>query len=305
MEQEKQKKDTGNAILIGSCMVACALIISTFIYVSAANRSLQSRASAQAPSNQGASALQEKVIPASGVVLPVTWGDLGKQMVQAGVIDEAQFAALYANRGGLPQDMKALLDSSGNEQVVMTSGNSGIILNLLWALGLGNKNPILENGPMQDPRYGGAGNFASTGGWTLAQGKTMTHYGMHQFVTLTSEQQALVESVAKNIYRPCCGNSVYFPDCNHGMAMLGLLELMASQGATETQMYKTALAVNSYWFPDTYLTIAQYLQNKGIDWKAVNPKDVLGGAFSSAQGYAQIVAQTQPAQGKQSGGCGV
>jgi len=48
------------------------------------------------------------------------------------------------------------------------------------------------------------------------------------------------------------------------MAMLGLLELMAAQGVGEEEMYKAALAVNSYWFPDTYLTIAEYMQNKGI-----------------------------------------
>ena len=39
----------------------------------------------------------------------------------------------------------------------------------------------------------------------------------------------IVEEIAGNIYRPCCGNSTAFPDCNHGMAMLGLIELMVSQ----------------------------------------------------------------------------
>jgi hypothetical protein len=309
----KPKIDSNKAIIIGSAMISLAMIIGTSIYgyaVTSSSRGVVAgqTASAQAQSqsaNTGQSALQEEVIPAGGVVLPVTWGDLGKQMVQAGVIDEAQFTALYAQNGGLPQDMKALLDSSNNGQITMTSQNSGIILNLLWALGLGNKNPILENGPMQDPQYGGAGKFASTGGWTLAKGDAMTHYDMHQFMTLTSDEQSLVETVAKNIYRPCCGNATYFPDCNHGMAMLGLLELMASQGASADQMYKTALAVNSYWFPSNYLTIAQYLQSRGIDWKTVNPKDLLAANFSSAQGYAAIVAQTQPVQGKSSGGCGV
>ena len=33
-------------------------------------------------------------------------------------------------------------------------------LNLLWAFGLANKNRILEEGPMKDPRYGGVENFA-------------------------------------------------------------------------------------------------------------------------------------------------
>ena len=120
----------------------------------------------------------------------------------------------------------------------MTQENSGTILNLLWAFGLANKNEILEKGPMMDKRYGGAENFASTGGWTLSKGDSMNHYSMHSFITLTPQQQSLVEKVSQNIYRPCCGNSTYFPDCNHGMAMLGLLELLASQGISENEMYK-------------------------------------------------------------------
>jgi len=41
------------------------------------------------------------------------------------------------------------------------------------------------------------------------------------------------------------------------MAMLGLLEIMASQGAKEDKMYKISQVVNSYWFPEI-----------GIDCKA-------------------------------------
>src|SRR3989344_6501798 len=65
------------------------------------------------------------------------------------------------------------------------------MLNMFWALGLANKNDILEHGPMIDPQYGGAGGFASTGGWTLAQGNAMDHYSMNQLITLTPEQQKM------------------------------------------------------------------------------------------------------------------
>lgn len=41
-----------------------------------------------------------------------------------------------------------------------------------------------------------------------------------------------VEEVAAAVYRPCCNNHTPFPGCNHGMAMLGLLELMAPQRAS-------------------------------------------------------------------------
>lgn len=228
-------------------------------------------------------------------------------MVAAGVINESQFNALYTSRGRLSPDEETLLGSSGNGNLIITSENSGVIMNLLWALGLSNKNPILGmGGQMQNQQYGGAGSFASTGGWTLAVGSAMDHYDAHSFVTLTADQQSLVESVARNIYRPCCGNSTYFPDCNHGMAMLGLLELMASQGASESQMYKAALAVNSYWFPDNYMTLAQYFASKGVDWNAVDPKEALSASYSSAQGYQAVVSQmSAPSTGRSQGGCAV
>lgn len=112
--------------------------------------------------------------------------------------------------------------------------------------------------------------------------------------------------MSKNIYRPCCNNSTYFPDCNHGMAMLGLLELMASQGVSEEDMWGAALAANAYWFPDQYLTIATYMKNKGIEWEDVNPKEILGYNFSSASGYKNIASQVVvPRQHEGGSGCGV
>lgn len=148
------------------------------------------------------------------------WSVIEKELIELGVIDKARWS---------PE-----LETS---------------LNILWALGLANKNPILEYGPMADPRYGGTERFASTGGWSLAVGNTMDHYSMHELVMLTSEQQELVERVSKNIYRPCCDNPAYFPDCNHGMAMLALLEIMASEDANEKELYAAAKEANGEWFP--------------------------------------------------------
>ncbi len=254
----------------------------------------------------GEISVEEAILPSDGAVLKVMWGRLGSQMTEAGVIDKEKFLALYAQRGGLTNEERLLLEEESNGYLAINSDNAGVLLNLFWALGLANKNSILEEGPMADPRYGGdAGRFASTGGWTLSQGNAMDHYSRHAFVVLSQEQQALVERVAKNIYRPCCGNSTYFPDCNHGMAMLGLLELMASQGVSEEEMYRAALQVNSYWFPDTYLTIAQYFANRGVSWDGVNAKEVLGASYSSAQGYQRILEQVQPPQFQGGGSCGV
>jgi len=257
--------------------------------------------------NAPASALQEAVLPSEGVELPVTWGDLGKKLVDAGAIDSSKMMALYKDRGGFPAEYGKLLKESGNGKIVITQDNAGYLLNLLWALGLANRNPILEDKTeMMNPGYGGAGNFASTGGWTIAKGDAMEHYNMHSLVTLTADQQKLVDKVSRGIFRPCCGNSTHFPDCNHGMAMLGLLELMASQGVSEDDMYKAALAVNSYWFPDTYLTIAMYMQGKGVAWQDVSPKEMLGEKYSSGAGFQDISSQVNtPSNRGGGGGCGV
>ena len=209
---------------------------------------------------------QEKiVIPEAGRVLPITWGNLGSKLVSVGAIDPKQFQSLYEERGQFTDEYKKLLFGQNDGKLKITRENSAYLLNLLWALGLASKNPILDSGEMTDRRYGGAGNFASTGGWTIAVGNPMDHYSRHKFFDLTSEQQALVDKVSRGIYRPCCNNSTHFPDCNHGMAMLGLLELMASQGVSEEEIWKGALTANSYWFPDTYLTIETYMKSKGVE----------------------------------------
>lgn len=240
------------------------------------------------------------------VPLPINWGNKGSQLQKLGVIDRRSFDAVYASRGGMSTDTQQMLDAPMDGQIVMTKENANEMLNVFWAFGLANKNKILEKGPMMDARYNGAGNFASTGGWSLAVGDPMSHYSMHQMITLTPDQQLLVERVSKNIYRPCCNNSTYFPDCNHGMAMLGLLELMAAQNVSEQEMYKTALAVNRLWFPDQYEVIGQYLGKQNKSWANADPKEILSAAYSSGSGYAKVVAALQPKnEGGGGGSCGV
>src|SRR3989338_5793093 len=63
---------------------------------------------AQAPSSQ----LEEAVLPSKGVELPVTWGDLGKQLVEAGAIDAGAMESLYQDRGGRPAEDRAVLSGS-------------------------------------------------------------------------------------------------------------------------------------------------------------------------------------------------
>lgn len=243
--------------------------------------------------------------PDTALILPVRWNDTGAKLVSVGVIDPEEFESRYRDYPELASEMRRLLFAADNGDLRITRSNAGLLLNLLWALGLGNRNDILAAGPLGAARYGGADGFASTAGWTLAQGEGMDHYSRHPFVVLTPGPQQLVERVSKNVYRPCCNNPAHLPDCNHGMAMLGLLELMASQGVSEEKMYKTALQVNALWFPDTYLAIAQYLASRGIHWDEADPKEILGADYSSGSGYRRILSHVAVPAQKSGGSCGV
>lgn len=297
-----------NKLLIPASILFSAIIIAgAWIYTAGQKYSYEKQSAdiSSKVQTQASDEKLEKMVLPQEVELPVSWNDLGIKMIETGVIDAQKFEAIYTERGGLNDEMKQMLYSKNNGKIKISLENQAYILNLLWALGLGNRNDILTKGPMTDAKYGGAGNFASTGGWSLSAGDSMNHYSKHQFIVLSKEQQEKIERVSRGIYRPCCGNSVYFPDCNHGMAMLGFLELMASQGANEEEMYKSALLLNSYWFPDTYITIAKFLDSKGISWSETNPKEILGADYSSGQGFKNIKNQVAPVQNKSGGGCGV
>lgn len=294
IEESREKKR--DYLLPSSITIAAIIIAFAWIYTTGLKATPQIK-------NQTAAIQNEST--GETLTIPLAWSDLGSRMIEAGVIDQRAFEAVYAQRGGLAPKEKELLNGQTNNAITVSQENAGFILNFLWAFGLGNKNPILESGPMADPHYGGSGNFASTGGWTISNGNVMNHYSAHSFVALTKEQQELVERVSKNIYRPCCDNATYFPDCNHGMAILGLLELLAAQNTSEATMYKVALQMNRFWFPDQYSAIAQYLQNDGRIIESADPKEVLGRNYSSASGYRGILQAVGPQAPKGGVNCDV
>lgn len=260
----------------------------------------------QTASTETASAeeLADKVIPNSGYTVNVKWGDIGKKLVASGAIDLAKFQENY--KDPQYQEVMKYLTESQDKGITITPQNSYFWINTLWALGLVQKSDVLEKGVMGTQYKKDVGNFASTGGWTLGSKDAVSLYSKEKIIPLTDEQQQMVMRVAENIYRPCCGNSTAFPDCNHGMAMLALIQLMVSQGASEGEIYKAALAVNSYWFGQTYMDLAYYFKTKeGVDWDKVDPKLVLSAQYSSAQGYQTIKKQIEGApQQQRGGGCG-
>lgn len=223
------------------------------------------------------------------LTLPISFGDIGPRLIEAGTIDPVRFATA-ASRSNRPltDGQRAFLLEGSDAPIVLTAGDSDFWLQMLWAFGLTNRNALLEEGPMM--RYGPAavGRFASTGGWPFAGRTVEVLYASLPLIALTTEQQARLEEAADAVYRPCCNNPTSFPDCNHGMAMLGLLELMAAQDATVDEMLEAAKYVNGFWFPQqSHQAALMFRHRDGRDFIQVDARRIVGAeAFSAAGAQA-------------------
>lgn len=257
--------------------------------------------------------LFDEINPEKGFEINAKFGDLGPKMLSMGVIDYDKFISTYKKSGQkIPVELDGILKNTVNKKVRITRDNSYFLLNFFWAVGLANKSKILDEGEIM--KYGGlkeAGNFASTGGWSLAKSNPMDYYSKASLIPLTQEQENLVAKVSSNVYRPCCNNSTAFPDCNHGMALLAVFQLMASNNATENQMYEAGKYFNAFWFPGNYYDLALYFKNKeGKSFRNIPAKVILGKDYSSSSG-SQTIKQWLAEKGliqeppKQGGGCGV
>jgi hypothetical protein len=235
-------------------------------------------------------------------------------MLEMGVIDEQKFADTYKQAGQpLSEEHLNILRKGSNSKIKITPENSYFLLNLFWAFGLANQSKVLSEGDMvKDGGLEGAAGYASTGGWTLTKsGNAMDYYSKKAIVPMTEDQEKLVKEVAENSFRPCCGNSTAFPDCNHGMALLGIYELMAANGATQSEMYEAGKYISSYWFPTNAFDAALYFKEKeNKDFADVDGKTFLSNDVFSAFGAQNVkkwlvdngIQEEPPAQG---GGCGV
>ena len=218
-----------------------------------------------------------------------------------GVIDKGKFEEAM----GLTDDEKKILNQGGDIALKIDMANSHFVVNMLWALGLAQKSIVYEEGPLGQEYKKEQGNFASTGGWTLAKKQAINYLGKYKIISLSEDQEGRVAEIAKNVYRPCCGNPTWFPDCNHGMAALAAIELMVAKDIPDEEIYKNILKLNSFWFPDTYLTTAYYFEKQGVSWDKVDAKQVLSAEFSSGKGSSDIAKKVGPIPGAPSGGsCG-
>lgn len=248
--------------------------------------------------------LTKAVLPEEGFSLPIKWENLGPTLVSLGVIDLEKFKQTVQPT----EEQLAILTNESGESIYINQDNSQFVVDVLWALGLAQKSKIYTEGPMGKEYKKDAGNFASTGGWTLAKGEATNYLNKYEIVNLSPEQQDQIFEITKNIYRPCCGNPTSFPDCNHGMAALGLVELMVAQNFSDEEIYRTVLGFNSFWFPQNYLTLAARYALLGISWDKVDAKEALSETYSSGQGAAEIsqeIGSLPYLFATGGGGCGV
>lgn len=236
-----------------------------------------------------------QVVPVRGHQSRVALGDSIAKLGHEGVIDAKKLEALYAPRGGLPEELRGILTMSSHAPMLLTEKTASVYVNMLWALGLANRMAMNDTSPLNGPSRS---RFASTGGWTLGREPGGSYFNRFPIVALTARQEALVTRVAQHSFRPCCDNSTFFQDCNHGSALLGLLALGASQGLNEDELFREALAFNSFWFPHQYAHIALYFQvAKGVAWRDIDPRMVMDTKYSSASGWQKNVGQELQARG--------
>ncbi len=235
-------------------------------------------------------AMMEQINPPEGYPLPGKFGMVGPDLLAAGAINYKQFLGVYAKAGQpLTEAQVEILLEGSEAQVVITRENAYFLLNFFWALGLTNQNQILTKGPLMAGGKEKLGGFASTGGWTIGSKSPVKLYASTAILHLNQEQQKSLEEVASAVYRPCCNNPTHAPDCNHGMAMLGLLELMASQEASIDEMFDAAKYVNAFWYPQQTLEIATLFKaNNQLEFAQIDARKLVGREYSSGSGFQAV-----------------
>jgi len=249
------------------------------------------------------------VAPVGGFTSRIALQDSVPNLVAHGVIDPQKLKEASARRAPVAAPIDSAMDWTHSpevsphrntavieaqlrwpslEPIHLTADNAGSYLNLLWPLGLANYMVANEVSPIVGHYLD---RYASTAGWTLGRERNgAAYFNTLPVVPLTPEQEATVTRIAQSIFRPCCNNSAFFQDCNHGSAMLGLLQLGAAQGLMEDQLYREALAFNAMWFLPSYLQTALYFNIiERVEWVDVDPRTVLSYRYSAISPWRATV----------------
>ncbi|HLD57923.1 MAG TPA: hypothetical protein VJA47_06445 [archaeon] len=231
-------------------------------------------------------AITEKVVPEAGFKISAKWGDVVKKMVDTGALDPVKLENIITKKYGQEMDPEWKAIMAGKDtNLEINAKNSVFMMYVLWILAKDNDNKILHDSP-----------FADSFGQDYDIGAGKKGYGDLKLLSLTPEQQEIAKKVAENAYRPCCGQSTARPDCSHGFSALGLIQLMASQGFTEKEIFDAFIKFNSFWFPANYIQTALYFKiSESKDWEQVDKQLIAGQQFSSVTGAQQVKKALQNA----------
>ena len=229
----------------------------------------------------------EAVAPSKPILTSLDIGGPVAKLVESGVIDVEKFTKAHKRYGPIPEWVSRALEGK-QQELTFSAQTATYNLNLLWPLGLATKATFNDDSPIKGDDLP---NYASTGGWFLGrENNGAAYFNAVDTLPLTPEQSKRVHRLAEGVFRPCCGNSSFFQDCNHGSAMLGLLELTAANGWSEAEMLDLAKAANGFWYPQEYAELALYFDViEGLSWSEVPAKRVLSTEFSSVQGWQENV----------------
>lgn len=230
----------------------------------------------------------DQAVPPGGVHMPFGFGDTIQRLVLAGAIDPGKFRARSGKTGKPVGWVDDLLAAPARRPIFFSTETAPFLVDLLWPIGLANKVPFNDASPLNDRNLP---SYASTGGWTLGRAKNgAAYFNTVRALALSNEQQGLALEIAKTTFRPCCDNATYFQDCNHGSALLGLIELAAYHGFSAREIYRSALVANSYWFPMQYIQAALYfLIFESRSWSEIQPELILGRRYSTLSGWASNI----------------
>jgi hypothetical protein len=251
----------------------------------------------------------DAVLPLKSLETGLDLGPPVAKLVAAGAIDPGKFRAAHERRGPLPRWVEDVL-AGKQRSLVLSADNASYNLSLLWPLGLATRTAFNARSPIAGDDLP---NFASTGGWTLGKDEDgAAYFDAVDTLALDAAQEEAVHRLADGIFRPCCGNSAFFQDCNHGSAMLGLMELASSAGKGESEMLRLAKIANGFWYPRQYVEMALYFDAvEGLNWEEAPAAEVLSARYSSIRGYnanvrAILVEKglVPPRGGSSSGGSG-
>ena len=324
----KRKRTKKNNYLKYSVALVVSLIIIAFVLMAVLHTSSRSGAVSKLINNTAtyhnttntttrtlsgnisASILFAQVTPQTGYTLSFKWGGSIKKLVDAGALNVSNLTIILNNsHQPLTLSEKEILNGTYTGYIQFNSTNTEFVQIVLWGLGINNNNTIITKGPIINAStpYADSINANSTLKQRLNQNVTSqwvaSHYfastggygpigklqmGMLNVINLTPLEQGEMYDVATHSYRPCCDNPTAFPDCNHGAAALGLIELLASQGANQTQMFSAVRYFYQYQFPQQYAEIAAYFDSQGMNYSQVNSGVVMGFNFSSYSGFSNV-----------------